>query len=314
MRTGLLGALLGLACVNAQAAFESASTSIKAEALGGAFVALGDDSTTLFVNPAGLARLEQAEASMMYSKPLAGLDGINLSSGHLAAAVPINSQWGLGAGLTTFRAAGLLSEYQATVGGAWRGVSWLSVGAAVSYLRHSYELSSDPAYAGEDVFAGGNAKGAMSAHMGLLAEPAPNWQAGFSVRNLNEPDVGLRYNDPVQREIRLGSLYRFSRVNFLAEVERDDSAAGATNVWKLGVEIPVRAVSLRAGVNSNAFTLGAGIRLGAFGVDYAFSLLRDLTASNYGNQLLALSYRFGEPRESQSPNTQKRDRRQLWVW
>src|SRR5271155_544728 len=83
-------ALALLACPRAaRASFQDTPLSVKAEAMGGAFVAAADDATAVMINPAGLPNLDRPEADMMYGKLLAGLDGVNVSQGYLALGLPV---------------------------------------------------------------------------------------------------------------------------------------------------------------------------------------------------------------------------------
>ncbi|MBI4423352.1 MAG: hypothetical protein HY554_06475 [Elusimicrobia bacterium] len=297
-------ALLGtVALLNpASAGFQNTPSSVKAEALGGAFMGISGDPNCVFLNPAGLADLESAELSLMYGKPLAGVQGLDLAQGYAALGLPLSEKASLGLGNTLFRAAGLLSEYQATAGlGAFLSPK-VAAGIGASYLYHRYEIGGDPAYSGQPAFSNGLSKGAVGLHLGVLALVSPRLQLGLSARNLNTPDVGLKERDPVPRELRIGTLYRSRFASLLLELEqRDDglgSSASRKNAPKAGVEVPLKGAALRLGVNRNAVTAGVGLRLGAFALDYAFGLITRLETSNYGNQSVAVSYRLGGPRSS----------------
>ena len=92
---------LGLAQIllagRAWASFQNTPFSIKAEGLGGAFVGIADDPTAVFINPAGLVNLRYPEVALMYGKPFAGLEGIDLSEGYTALAFPIGERVAFGA-------------------------------------------------------------------------------------------------------------------------------------------------------------------------------------------------------------------------
>src|SRR5438309_223611 len=63
----------------ASAAFDDTGTGARAAALGGAYVALGDDTFSLMYNPASLARAKRPEIASEYSRFYPGLtDGSNL--------------------------------------------------------------------------------------------------------------------------------------------------------------------------------------------------------------------------------------------
>src|SRR5688572_25280206 len=114
MKTLSLLALSAALVSPAYAAFSDTSLSVPAKALGGAFAA-GTDPSSLFINPAGLAYIEQGQLSMMYGKPHVGLPSIGLSEAYLAYATPAGPTR-FGVGITHFGASGLLTERQYALG------------------------------------------------------------------------------------------------------------------------------------------------------------------------------------------------------
>lgn len=278
--------------------------------MGGAFVGLADDASTLFLNPAGLSNLQRPELSMMYGSPLYGLQELSLSEGYASFALPINRMFSMGLGGTLFKAAGILSEYQGVAGLSARLGSRVSLGANATYLYHSYDIGKDPFYSNEPVFANGISKGAVGVDAGVLAYLNRYLQIGLSVRNLNMPDVGLRDEDPVARSITMGTLFRTRYANLLFDLEQRNNGLGAGSnsqdtTWRVGAEVPIKAFSLRAGANSNALTAGLGVQFGSFGLDYAFALLNNIKVSNYGTQLLSVSFKFGEAKPAPASSTRK---------
>lgn len=291
----LAAAVAAAAHEPAAASFQNMPSSIKAEGMGGAFVGMADDSTALFVNPAGLTNLERPEMSLMYGKPLYGLEGVNLSNGYATLGIPLNRRFALGFGAMTFNAAGIISEYEWSGGASYLITPRVALGATASYLYHKYDVSSDPAYSNSGIFQNGDSAGAMSFGMGLMAFVSRNLQFGVSGKNLNGPNVSVTGGqDKVARTITVGSMYHTRFANLLAEVEqRDNFVTGADNTWKAGFDVPVKILSLRAGANKSAVTAGFGLALGNLRLDYAFSMLNQLEASQMGNQMLALSYQLG---------------------
>ncbi|MFA6435449.1 MAG: conjugal transfer protein TraF [Elusimicrobiales bacterium] len=328
MKRSCLLPALGLVFVvsPSRAGFQDTPVSVKAEAMGGAFVAMSGDAGAAWINPAGLASLRYSEFAMMYGKPLAGLEGIDLNQGYLAFGTRLSKRWAAAMNTSIYQAAGLFSEYQAGFSGSFRINPKLAVGAGVSYLYHKYDIAGDPAYSSLPVFADGSSRGAAGINLGVIAFLNREFQIGASVRNLNRPDVGLQEYDPVAREIRIGGMYRMLYARVQAELEESDDGLGTrysrTDTWKLGVEIPVNSMSFRAGVNSNAFTAGLGVTSGDFVVDYAFVVSRAVEATNYGSQFLALSYRIGAgdaaARRSRTSgkrtDRQDREKSSAWVW
>ena len=306
--------LLALAS-SGHASFQDMPQSIKASAMGGAFVALADDPSAVFINPAGLINLQAPEISFMYGKPLAGLDGVDLSQGYSAIGLPVGKRLALGLRADMFRATGLLSEYQ--IGGGLSALLMpkLAIGVGAAYLYHSYDIARDPAYAGSGVFANRTSKGAVGVNLGLLGFITHQLQLGASISNLNRPDVGLESADPVAREIRLGGLYKMRFLRILGEVSQASDGQGVSqNNWRMGIEIPIYAVALRTGANNTGLTAGMGLRFGPFGLDYAFGMMSNISASNSGNQMVAISYKIGETSHPRTWMPERLERKQGTNW
>ncbi len=59
--------------------------------MGGAFVALADDTSAILFNPAGLGQIEKAELAAAYDKLYAGLGDDNLGRGLISYVYPSQS-------------------------------------------------------------------------------------------------------------------------------------------------------------------------------------------------------------------------------
>ncbi|MBU1600333.1 PorV/PorQ family protein [bacterium] len=66
------------------AAFLKLGQGARANALAGAYCAIADDSSACYWNPAGLVQLKGKEASFMYYKPMAEVDGLGYSNINVA--------------------------------------------------------------------------------------------------------------------------------------------------------------------------------------------------------------------------------------
>lgn len=301
----------------ASAGFQSTPASVKAEAMGGAFAAMSGETSAAFLNPAGLDGVSKAEAAMMYGKPFAGLEGVNLNQGYLAFGKRLNNNLVLSLNTSLYQAAGMFREYQAGLSGSLRLTPGLALGAGACYLYHKYDISSDPAYSALPVFADGNSRGAVGVNLGALATLNSKFRLGASVRNINKPDVGLQEYDPVPREIRVGGLYSAGHGSFQFELYESDDGLGSSYsrsyLWRLGAEFSLDDLALRAGINTNAFTAGVGVKFGSFIMDYALVVQRAMGASNSGSQYLALSCKIGAG-ESGHPRSRKINRPKQWAW
>jgi hypothetical protein len=130
----------------------------------------------------------------------------------------------------------------------------------------------------------GNSKGRFSADVGFLYRWTPRQMLGFSIQNINEPNVALDSadNDPVPRTFRLGWAYqnerRLSLTSSLTTLQcpcdqRDYTmAAGAERWWtaRHTGDFAARG-ALALGTRAfRQFSTGFGYRFKAYQLDYAF--------------------------------------------
>lgn len=268
--------------------------------MGGTALARSGDSAALFTNPAAEVGLAAPEAYFMYNRPYAGLSGVaNLGQGFAAFAVPTKLGT-LGIGLSDFQASGLLDERVIGVSFARRWFDAVDFGVTGKYLHHNYLVGSDPA-ASDPVFQNGTARGAFSLDAGVVVPMSNELKAGFTVRNLNQPDVGLASVDRVPRQVqadlsydyapaalRLTADYAYSAASAGTLSERSQPGVGLEKGFERGM------VKFRVGLTLDQFSGGVGIQLGPLGLDYTFLLSRTLLSNNAGTQMVGIRYRFGD--------------------
>jgi hypothetical protein len=284
--------------VPVEAAFQYQPYSVRAAGMGNAFMASADEAAALFTNPAGIARLPYSELTFMYGKPFAGLPDVNLNLGHMAAAIP--TRFGrIGFGLGLFQAQDLQQERTVTLsyGVLLRGK--YQVGVNLKHLYHSYDIGSDPVASTDPIFQNGASKGALALDTGFIAPIGEFLKFGVSVRNINEPNVGIYSVDKVQREIQAGLAVDIAGSGLTAtgDVFMRQPTAGTLKerpMPYLGLEKRLhKDFFLRAGANPLEFTTGFGLRKGRIGVDYGLVLARNLLEDNVGSHRISMTYRFG---------------------
>ncbi len=297
----LLSFLFLLYTATGEAAFSSPALSGPAQGMAGCFTAKADHVSALLINPAGLSRLPQAEASFLHAVPFASVPGVSVRQEFLAAALPLGPRWTLGLGASSFNAGDLMKEQELLVGLTRLVTPRLALGLNASYLRHSYDLSGNASLEQDPVFAAGRAKAAVGVDAGLLYSPASFLSLGASVRHLNRPDVGLAARDRVPLEARAGVLWRLGRVHLLADVLRRDAGAdvarGRQDILATGLEwAPVPRLALRAGAARGRLTSGLGLAFGPLRLDYAWGLFRSSADDPQMDHRLGLTGRFGKGR------------------
>lgn len=304
--------------MSAIAAFEDTGTGARPTALGGTYVAVGDDVQSLMYNPAGLAALRYKEVTSEYSRLYVGLtDNSNLSQFFLGYGQPIKYGGTLAFGWRQFSLDSLYTERTLSLGyGAWM-TSRVAGGVAVKQLYHSFGApniivddagniqSGSPSFYAQN----GTGKGAFSGDLGMLVRMTERHTLGVSIQDINEPDIALSGTDKdiVPRTIRLGTAYQGRQGLLLTGAlttreslphQRDYTWTGAAEKWWRTQESGAFAArgSLAQGSREfSQFGMGAGYRLDGFQIDYAFvfNLSGIAIGRTAGTHRFSVGYRFG---------------------
>jgi hypothetical protein len=263
-------AVLLLLAQGAGANFVNVETGARAMGMGGAFVAVADDITALYWNPAGLATLESFQVFGMRTD-VYGVDGLTEDS---AMAAYGTGRMGAGLGWMRTGAEDLYHEDTVLLGyGLLTPIEGLQAGATIkrfSIDAPGYDYYNDPAFD-----TGGDA--AFAADLGCLYRHG-KWTVGAAARNLGEPKLQLIDTtdepDAVYSELRVGGTYLFREVMLLSAEWRVPRRAPEyfedRNALNLGTEIWFYdAFALRTGLNRDRITAGLGIKGDHFGIDVA---------------------------------------------
>ena len=276
----------------------------RAIAMGEAYAAQADDVSSLYWNPAGIAILNQSQASFMYNASIQ-----DQRYNHAAVALPLENG-GVGAGLSYLtygsingydvqgRPAGNVDAYSgvATLGGAWLGDFW-SGGINVKGIQESLA----------DVKATG-----FASDLGLnVLYPeetlAGTLRFGLALRNWGSGLKFLQENDPFPTEWRMG-MAAVQALNGRVNLSLDwGKARGSPWAVYVGGEYwPGKWVALRTGyagtgAEGSGLRAGLGLRIKDVSFDYAYSPYGDLgMAHRY-----ELSYRFGAIRPLLTPEERR---------
>lgn len=257
--------------------------------MGGAYVAISDDATASYWNPAGLARLSRRQVLFMHAESFGGLVGHD----YLGLALPLRpSHSALGIGLLrlgiddipytewdpqTHRPQVLRevndAEYALFFSYARSGWPGLSLGGSAKVIRKSV----------------GDAEAlGLGLDVGVLWRLRPGWMLGAKLADVTSTplvwDSGRR--EYILPMLKLGTVYglapRFLRGELLLALDTDvrfegryyaawSSLKGVSLDPRGGLEYRYRhLVALRVGIQPGQFSAGAGIHLRFGSVDYAF--------------------------------------------
>ena len=238
-------------------------------AMGSAFTGLADDASAPYFNPAGLAFLDEHQLMVMHA-PLF----LDSDFNYIASAHPFGDKWGavaisdallLSDGFQLRDSSNVLLDSNgklnknAIFGSYARKINQrISVGLNAKLIQQKIAGLSD---------------NALGFDVGALYRPSPLLSVGVSLANANAPSVKLQSADDKFRPI--------TRIGVASEVFRDKlvltadlvKTEGQDNLVAAGVEFtPTRLMNLRTGFNANrSYTLGLGLNLKPFRLDYAFS-------------------------------------------
>lgn len=268
--------------------------------MGQAYTAQADDVSSLYWNPAGIAILNQSQASFMYNQLVQGQTYSNI-----AVATPLENG-GIG-GSVSYLGFGSISGYDAnanptgnvnaysgvgTLGGAWL-LGPLSLGANIKGVQTQLA----------DVSATG-----VAADLGGLwtfQQPVMGGtlRAGATVRNIGSGQNFINQNDPFPLEWRLG----------VAAVQMMDRKLNASLDYGKQIDLPgalytgveywvVPTLALRLGYagtdqEGSGLTAGLGLKVKNFSFDYAYASYGDLGMT----QQFEISMRFGAIRPTLTP-------------
>ena len=268
----LLGFLGGMEASPCLAAFLDFSLPAREAALGGNGVALPEGTSCLTFNPAGLGEESLFKISARYEDLFAGIEGDNLSTGNLSAAFPLPEGDGFGVSLDHFGSNNLSQDrLLAAFGKSFQAHSFLrnlKLGLSLSFLRQQFTLTAPLA----GVNASSLSAGDFSVGAGALYDLRPWLTLGFSVEDLNQPNVGVVGVDRVPSFWRWGVALKPQMEDDRLSLTLSQALSGNQYETQGGGEWVFGrwGTAVRVGVESNMAAIGLGWRGSGLTVDYAY--------------------------------------------
>lgn len=278
-----------------RATFNDIGVGARPLGLGGAFVALADDSHAAAYNAAGLGYIGDPLLGATYAQRFNGLITYNAING----VIPLGSIGAIGANF------GQLAEDSDVYSEQKIGLSYgkalfkqFALGANLNLFRTAFDETNE--FVAENPYFSQTATSAVSLDVGVLAKPVQGLSLGASVENLLPADVSISdtETDSVPMNIRAGLAYRLESI---AEMSAQGAAVsnllrGSLGTFEVasrngemyirtGIEVWLnKSIALRAGygVKSGAdsattLSLGGSAKLPIGGtalqLDYGFQLL-----------------------------------------
>ena len=208
---------------SAHAAFNDIGVGARPLGLGGAFVALADDSNAANYNAAGLAYIDEIQIGATYSQRF-GL--INYS--WIGGIIPIGAIGTLGANIGILsESSDIYKEQSMRVTYARRLFQQLGVGINIKYYSTNYDSENE--FVASNPYFTETSSSAVSLDVGLLAKPVKSLNLGLSIENIIPADISIsdEETDTVPLNIRTGFAYRLESI-----AEMSVQGAAITNILK----------------------------------------------------------------------------------
>jgi outer membrane protein OmpA-like peptidoglycan-associated protein len=293
------------------ASFEDAPVGGRGLGVDGAMTTIADDVYTLYYNPAGAAFLSKPEVGMQWGSLYGGLtDNSNLSQGYLAGVYPMHGE-AIGLSYNVLNLTSLYKEETFGLSYARRLTENFSVGMTGKNYRKTvgHDFNTENAElngvarqgVSDPVFLNGHVADAWGGDAAALYRIGNGWQTGFSVRNLNEPNVALGSGDkdPVSRTWDWGVARQWNHHAAMLDMTRERFTEMETRLhagletWIMGGHIGMRGGGGYGERGYRQMTAGLSYRLNFMQFDYGFMLPLGSIEGTTGDQQLSLLFRFG---------------------
>jgi hypothetical protein len=228
----------------------------RAFAMGGAYIAIVEDPTAVYWNPAGLSVLTAPEFSGMHSELFAGT-----RYDYLGWAMPLGSG-GLGINYLSLSTPGIIN----TEGGGTEASTRVAY-AGYGWKARSWRLGATVKYIWEDIL--GSMGNGWSMDIGVQTKIGEAWRLGLVVQDLTGSgiDWDTGFSEEIPANYRLGLAYTHEKWLLVFEGER----AGDFGESHFGLEYAINDfLQLRAGARGEQFTAGIGLASGNWAFDYAY--------------------------------------------
>ena len=257
----------------------------RGQALGNAYTAMAQDGSALFWNPAGLANQNPFQIYFMHSKLF-----MNTSLDYVAATAPTRSYGNFGLGLIALNSGEFdqRNELNEEIGNfnlsdmaflaSWSTVAFQDIAIGINYKLVTQKMLD---YSGMG----------HGFDIGLRKQLSPWLTTGLMLVNALAPSMTLaEESQSFARQLRVGAVAKLFEDKMSVSTEISKILGWDKTALNIGVEYQVMPmIALRGGVNNSQITMGLGLSLNQFGMDYSNKNTSELGT----NQVFALNYSFG---------------------
>lgn len=244
------------------AAFDDIGIGARPLGMGGAFVAVADDTNAAAHNPAGLGYVESAAAGFTHVRLYSGAVNYNYAGIVLplktAGAFGVN--WGrLG------EEGGIYSENSVAFSYSKMIIEPLSLGANLKMLNTSFD--SDNIWVADNPYFANTSASGFTLDLGVLLKPVPGLSIGLVGGNLIPADISISESEEekVPMDLRAGLAYKLSAIAASAQQPALKEVLNTTIISVEGAmreERETSAVKVRAGIEAWFADQTVGLRAG----------------------------------------------------
>jgi hypothetical protein len=245
-------------------------------AMGGAYVALADEASASYWNPAGLAQIEEHQFLSMYAPFFEGTSYNFISYVHPLRKIgnlAISDVFLYSGGFEEVSAIGEVTGKSSSV---WKNAAIISY---ANRVHRSIFLGASLKLINEQVM--GYSGSGQGIDLGILCKPSDRLSIGLAVQNVLQPKVTLReepdvYKINLKGGVALNALSkRFTLtadINKLVDEKAYFSAGVEISPWEKISRYSLNRVDLRLGIDHlQRLALGMGLKMKFLSLDYAFS-------------------------------------------
>ncbi len=192
------------------AAFNDIGVGARPLGLGGAFVALADDSNASNYNAGGLAYVSDIHLGATYAQRFSGL--VNYSI--IASVFPVGRIGTIGADVGFLSEdSGIYNEQTFRFSYAKTIIKQIGIGVNLKYFGTSYDESNESVKE-NPYFAQQTSSSSFSFDIGLMAKPISTLHIGVSAENLVPADISIseEETDTIPQNIRAGIVYSLESI------------------------------------------------------------------------------------------------------
>ncbi|MFH0778801.1 MAG: PorV/PorQ family protein, partial [Candidatus Eisenbacteria bacterium] len=265
------------------ASFLTLGSGARIEAVAGCGTALACGVDALYWNPAAIGMNSRSEFSFSHAALFA-----DIGYEHIGYVYPLTNATCLGVSSSILHTGGIPRTFEDPYG------LYRETDGSFSYTAMATSLTAGK-YAGQGIYVGGSVKfvyednaneaaaGLAFDVSGLYISRSGVWSMGVAARNLGSGLKAREVTEPLPSQVGIGGALALADSCFLASVEATLTPdAGTRFSW--GVEQRVRGMLfLRGGYITSTdrtahrgFTVGAGIALKGFSIDYSTSDFQEL--------------------------------------